>query len=452
LFICVGFIPSTVGIKKKKTNITTIGSRGYIQSLIDNASDGDIIYIPSGTYYENIIINKSISLVVEDKNTTIIDGGWNKDAVTIISDWVNISGFTIQHGYDSGIKIFFNHTTIIGNNISYNEHGITLDKSSNNTITGNNIIYNLGEWYFSGGIQIKYSCNNTIMGNNISDNDYGYGISFYDSSNNIMKNNLINNNIYSFGVVGEDLNDFYHDIDTTNTINGKPIYYLVEQSNLIIDDSISVGYVALVSCKNISVKNLIFANEIQGVLLVNTTYSTIKNLNLSNNRQYDIELYYSLNNNIIECQIYNGISLYKSSYNIINCNNITSTGYYWRYIGTGIFLNNSSDNRIIGNNIEKKDNGILLGSSYSNTISLNSLTHNWQGLNIFESINNTITGNDISSSPDLANGHLPNSEADARVSPHRISGQLPAWRVDRWVAASPYWRYSFAIDRATRRC
>ena len=55
LFIGAAVIPSTVGIKKEKTTNIPINSGGYIQDLIDNASDGDTIYIPSGIYYENIV-------------------------------------------------------------------------------------------------------------------------------------------------------------------------------------------------------------------------------------------------------------------------------------------------------------------------------------------------------------------------------------------------------------
>jgi len=62
-------------LQENKATFKGINSRGYIQDLIDNASDGDTIYIPSGIYYENIIINKAINLIGEDKDTTIIDGG-----------------------------------------------------------------------------------------------------------------------------------------------------------------------------------------------------------------------------------------------------------------------------------------------------------------------------------------------------------------------------------------
>ncbi|UCF12379.1 MAG: hypothetical protein JSW06_10135 [Thermoplasmatales archaeon] len=92
MFVGAGAIPSTVSVIEKMTTFTSFKSPGYIQDLINNASSGDTIYIPSGTYYENIIINKSISLVGEDKETTIIDGSGTGDVVYVSADWVNIAG------------------------------------------------------------------------------------------------------------------------------------------------------------------------------------------------------------------------------------------------------------------------------------------------------------------------------------------------------------------------
>jgi len=225
LFIGAGIIPSTVGIKKEKTQIQTIKSGGYIQSLIDNASDGDTIYIPSGIYYENIIINKSISLIGEDKNTTKIDGdSHRKNVITVTADWVNISGFTIRNsGIDgSGILLYgfcnFSHNIVTLNNgsgilirgglfgnygycnvisdniITYNKcDGIILVRAEANTIT-NNTISNNGNGIYACGDLSGLTSDNIISGNNIISNN-GYGIELYaDCWNNIIfHNNFINN-------------------------------------------------------------------------------------------------------------------------------------------------------------------------------------------------------------------------------------------------------------------
>jgi hypothetical protein len=46
-----------------------------IQQAINDAANGSTIQVPSGTYYERILINKTISLVGNSVSSTIIDGG-----------------------------------------------------------------------------------------------------------------------------------------------------------------------------------------------------------------------------------------------------------------------------------------------------------------------------------------------------------------------------------------
>jgi parallel beta-helix repeat protein len=195
LFVGAGVIPSTVSVIEKKTAFTSSISPGYIQGLIDNASSGDTIYIPSGTYYENIVIDKSISLIGENKNTTIIDGSNSGNVVNVTTDWVNISGFTIQNSggwnyldYDAGINIkYSDYNSITGNNISNNWKGIRFFRSSGCNITNNIILNNLDD-----GIDLYDSKFNILKGNTISNN--GIGINVGESKFNNIKGNTISNN------------------------------------------------------------------------------------------------------------------------------------------------------------------------------------------------------------------------------------------------------------------
>ena len=172
LFVGTGVIPSTVSVIEKKIAFTGAISPGYIQDLINNASDGDTIYIPSGIYYENIIINKTISLVGEDKVTTIIDGGENGTVIKIhLAVKVNISGFTIRNG-NFGINIinrYSGYNTIAENIISNNTKGICIDGASYNTIKCN-IISNNG------------------IGIYLSDSPMGWGAFYYSNYNKIIRN------------------------------------------------------------------------------------------------------------------------------------------------------------------------------------------------------------------------------------------------------------------------
>jgi len=70
---------------------------GYatIQEAINNANDGDTILVAPGVYPENgILINKSVSIIGSDIDTTIVTGG--APAINVLVDNVTIKGFTIK--------------------------------------------------------------------------------------------------------------------------------------------------------------------------------------------------------------------------------------------------------------------------------------------------------------------------------------------------------------------
>jgi nitrous oxidase accessory protein len=190
LFIGVGVQPASSDV-----SLNTITFSGIIQDMINNASAGETIYIPRGAHYENIVIDKSINLIGEDKNTTVIDGGGFGDVVLIKADWVNFSGFTIQNcgevWNDAGIFVISNYNNIYNNNIiSNDETGIYLFQCSYNTISYN-VISNIG-WV---GIYIVSSDNNIIRNNVINMNN-NTGIEIVGSGGNKILSNTISKNEY----------------------------------------------------------------------------------------------------------------------------------------------------------------------------------------------------------------------------------------------------------------
>jgi parallel beta-helix repeat protein len=236
IFFLSSFIPISQGynvnISYDIEQCSIQESNGYIQNLIDEASDGDTIYIPSGTYYENIVIDKTINLIGEDKDTTVIDGRGRGNVVHISANWVNITGFKICDAYieDAGVAIYSNYNIITGNNIldSLDDYAKGVGIYSNyNIITGNNISNN----YI--GIDIGGS-NNTITGNNISNNDYHGGIRLYYSSNNTITDNNISNNRYGIDVDKSSSNTI---TDNTISNNGEGIFLYSSNNNNILGNS-----------------------------------------------------------------------------------------------------------------------------------------------------------------------------------------------------------------------
>jgi parallel beta-helix repeat protein len=174
------------------------GSGNYtnIQDAIDDASDGDTVFVYDdlSPYNENLVVDKSISLIGEDGNTTIIDGNNLGNVVYISADGVNISKFTIQNcGSDetnAGIRIYSVHNVINDNNInSNNMDGIYLYFSSENIISNNSIRSNGDD-----AVALYESNNNTISNNIISFNDGNGIIIYYPSNNNYIFGNTIRSN------------------------------------------------------------------------------------------------------------------------------------------------------------------------------------------------------------------------------------------------------------------
>ena len=175
------------------------GNYSKIQDAIDVTSDGDTVFVYSGTYYENVRIRKSIALVGEDRDSTIIDGKREHlFVVCICSEYVNISGFTIRNGdspdedfrYGAGIDIDggIDHINISDNIISNNAYGIFLSQFNDNIIISNNqIIQNRNS-----GILLSGS-NNKIIDNNITHN-HEHGIFLIGSDNTILSRNTIKDN------------------------------------------------------------------------------------------------------------------------------------------------------------------------------------------------------------------------------------------------------------------
>ncbi len=230
MFICTGITPSVAvdTVKKPTMPISNgktlyVGGTGYgnytsIQDAIDDASNGDtvFVYMFSAPYSEiKITIEKSINLIGENKNFTII-----KDtAIYVWCDYVVISNFTIINDFPindaSGISVrygcgdfscFSNNIiknsyiaidingvskslTISHNKLENGKYGISLEGSSNSTVS-NNIIKK-----FKYGIYIDSDIgpNNTIIHNQCEENDIGLYIELATDSGKVMQNNFINN-------------------------------------------------------------------------------------------------------------------------------------------------------------------------------------------------------------------------------------------------------------------
>jgi parallel beta-helix repeat protein len=164
-----------------------------IQKAINAASPGDVIEVTHGTYYENLIVNTSVSIIGEDRANTVIDGGGKGNVVNIIRSNVTVSGFTIQNGKQennlpvSGISIRGNSVVVNNTLLRNNYYGLQLTNSSNCKIF-NNIIMNSS----TAGIYIHAGSSDNVFFQNTIENNV-IGLYTYCPSNTFYHNNFINN-------------------------------------------------------------------------------------------------------------------------------------------------------------------------------------------------------------------------------------------------------------------
>jgi len=228
------FQPITV----KAQNKTIIVPDDYsdIQTAINNANNGDTVFVRAGTYtYDKqnttlctssplklnygIMVNKSISLIGDNKNTVISTSyGFQARAVIISADGVTFTGFTVTSNLSSHYGMLYDaiySVDIWGSNCTITNN----DFHRRVSVYGNkqNISYNNFEGADNFGI-VATGLNNSIISHNcISNNTFG-GITISNSANVTIENNNINGNGVDY-YDGSYLLDYYGDGISVTTGN-----------------------------------------------------------------------------------------------------------------------------------------------------------------------------------------------------------------------------------------
>ena len=329
---------SHIGISITDSN-NNIFKNISIKSTINNTHGvGFDIYNSTNEILEELTIEKSKGIYIKmSKNITINHSQFN--------GWQNDGGGITIESYSTEI--------VIDNNVIHNHNsGIFLTNEVRNSKVRFNKLYNNHD-----GLILYHVKDCNIMGNIIHDNINGLILKV--SKNNTLYNNTIYNSQYNFGIETSYPGLDNNNIATNNTINGKPIYFWVGQSNKTIP--LDAGYVGLISCNNITVRNLNLNRNYQGIFLESTENSTITNNTISNNLQ--------------------GIEGYNSSF-YLNLNSITNNNikgiYVYEIFNTKISRNNISNNNL--NNLSRcfvfsSCIGIQIEDSHQINISENNFSH-----------------------------------------------------------------------------
>jgi parallel beta-helix repeat protein len=354
---------NTISQPQTTGSILYVGGSGpnnytKIQDAINDSNNGDTIYVYDdlSPYIENLIINKIINLIGENKNSTIIDGTKNGNAIELNADDSSVQGFTIKNasGYylDCGLNLHGDACNIFSNIFTSNEQAIVINGAnvniSHNSIIGNELGIELSDGWnrviyenyiaqnsegidlvghedfiinnsiISNTIGIEESPNsihNTIRNNLISENSLGIEVHWnhHDSiisnnrfikneegldlngENNIIEHNLfVNNSMYGLRLNNYNIishNDFFNNgiypgaiyrgsLLENNTVNGKPLIFLLHKTGIEISDA---GQVILYNCLSINIMNMDLSSSTVGLTLYEVNDCYVENCTFSNN-------------------------------------------------------------------------------------------------------------------------------------------------------------------------
>jgi parallel beta-helix repeat protein len=228
MMLVAGSTPITCAQGNAQT-LTVGDGREYltIQAAVNAAQSGDTIIVYRGTYYENILVDKSLTLT--GIGNPIIDGGQAGDCFRITMNNVILNGFKVTNAtptayvYAGIILIGTTRCQITDNIITNSGQAIILRNSNNNIVSenkaydntegigidsgyGNVISSNTVSATLTGiGLGVTPSCHdNTVYGNIVSNCKYGIGL-WYTNGNIIERNTAIHNT-YSIYLEGSNDN------------------------------------------------------------------------------------------------------------------------------------------------------------------------------------------------------------------------------------------------------
>jgi parallel beta-helix repeat protein/predicted outer membrane repeat protein len=293
-----------------------------IQDALDAAVEGETVEVSAGTYREYLTLSKRIHLIGIGQPTLTPPTNVYSPGVSINAGGCTVSGFKFVGG-DAGITVATSNNTVSNNLISGAKNGIVVYSGA----TGNALSKNEITLCTQTGLNLTNSSGNTFKDNHMHDNSCNFAINGYDRSDYIAIEN---------------------DMDTSNTVDGKPIYYLVRQTGAVIGPESNAGCVVAVNSSKLTISGLTFSHNAYGVLLIHTTQSRIE-----------------------QCVVTDAAS-------------------------GGIWVDFSSGSTLIGNMISGTRYGIGLHSSGGSTLTANTLSDCTSGVWLNQSTNCTLRDNILS--------------------------------------------------------
>ena len=301
-----------------------------IQDKINKAKEKDTIYLSEGVFFENITIDKEITII---GNNTILDGGFSGTIVFINADNVKVQNIIIRNsgGYkeDSAIRIHSKNNEIKNCNIYNNRNGLTLFNSKNNKIN-NCFFHTNGQAIFC-----RSSEENNISYSQFRNN--GFGIFLKNSKDNDVFNSYIYNNGLGFYQKNCENTKIYDSAICYNNQDGGGIWSFHSKNLFVKNSNINhngAGIKLENTIADISYSNFYF-NMFNTLRLINLKDTNISNCNIKNsyrNAVYAEDSNFNFkNNNIIDSGLYGFESKGKTKANLKN-------NYWNSFLGPSISL------------------------------------------------------------------------------------------------------------------
>nr|MDO8118192.1 NosD domain-containing protein [Candidatus Sigynarchaeota archaeon] len=340
--------------------------------IIDSSS----IQVYKGKFTSN---DNGIMLVrcnnISISNTTLISNR-NVGISVHESNYVNTMFCNITSNTGDGIKYDYTFDGAISNNtISSNMNGISIEGgSSRNEISNNTIQENARSGIFLTNVVENNLTNNKIMRDgsfgveiincfslNIDDNDIiacNASISMTDSINCTLNDNKMNGS--GLAIEGESY-DYVasHAIQSTNTVNGKQVYYFKYQSNLAPSNFTNAGQVFLINCSTSLVSGVSISNINSAMKIFYSRNITVHQNEIFMNKGTAIESFRSSgtiisNNSLVD----NEWGIYSLETTNETMANNTITGGI-----EGIWIDRSNGTKLFNNQIKGANRGISLDLS-----------------------------------------------------------------------------------------
>ncbi len=303
-----------------------------IQRGLDNATNGDTVRVFSGTYEESVRVERSVD-IIGNGSTTVIDHyqPWSTQ-FRILAPNVTVEDIQFISGHNA-IFINQNNVTLRDLNIECRERGIWLNdayglvfkdlniRTTHGDDDGHGIAsYNSGFDLRSSTINASDACVRASSGSFFIQNVVMEGMDGMDLGTlgpSTFRNIEINVSRYGFEI---DLDTDYGDIVIDN-VNcwGIPVVVRYNETDVMINGTDNISYLALVNCVNVTLYDVIISNQGYGLNLVNCSDVEIINANLTDN-QFGFVLWLCDNVTIYDITALDSLA---SGAEIYNCTNIT---------------------------------------------------------------------------------------------------------------------------------